>query len=45
MNKNFDFAKKKQRESAREQGFYDGRFKTNKKKDKYKNKLDADLEE
>ena len=40
MNKNFEFAKKKQRESAKEQGFYDGRFKTkmvpNKKKDKYK---------
>ena len=49
MNKNFEFAKKKQRESAKEQGFYDGRFKTkmvpNKKKNKYKNKLNTDLEE
>ena len=49
MNKNFEFAKKKQRESAKEQGFYDGRFKTkmvpNKKKNKYKNKLKTDLEE
>ncbi len=49
MNKNFEFAKKKQRESAKEQGFYDGRFKTKmvpvKKKDKYKKKFDIDSEE
>jgi len=46
MNKNFEFAKKKQRDSAKEQGFYDGRFKTkmipNKKRNKNKFKFDLE---